>query len=54
MATMGKYCKAYSLKELRKFSHWTEHVENIKKEKKDIDGKEVEVKRELTAIPSPK
>jgi hypothetical protein len=48
MATMGKYCKAYSLKKLRQFSQWTECVENSKKEKKQIDGKEVEINRELT------
>jgi len=45
---MGKYCKAYSLKKFREFSQWTEQVENVRKEKKQVDGKEVEVKRELT------
>lgn len=48
MATMGKYCKAYSLKKLLKFSKWTEHIENARKEMKEVDGKEVEVDRELT------
>jgi len=48
MATMGKYCKAYSLNKLRKFSQWSERVENLRKERKELDGKEVEVKRELT------
>lgn len=48
MATMGKYCKAYSLKKLRQFSQWTGNVENTRKEKKESDGKEVEVKREIT------
>ncbi|MGH7998035.1 MAG: hypothetical protein ACREPR_01000 [Brasilonema sp.] len=48
MATMGKYCKAYSLLKLRQFSLWTEHAENTRKEKKEVDGKEVEVNRELT------
>ncbi|MBP5972980.1 hypothetical protein HW132_09590 [Brasilonema sp. CT11] len=48
MATMGKYCKAYSLKKLRQFNHWTEHSENTRKEKQQVDGQEVEVKRELT------
>jgi hypothetical protein len=48
MATMGKYCKAYSLKKLREFSQWTERSENTRKENKEIDGKEVEVRRELT------
>ena len=48
MATMGKYCKAYSLKKLRQFSQWTERAENSRKEKKQIDGKEVEINRKLT------
>ena len=49
MATMGKYCKAYSIKKLREFSAWTEKAENARKEKqKGADGKEVEVTRTLT------
>ena len=49
MATMGKYCKAYSVKKLREFSGWTERAENARKEKqKGADGKEVEVTRILT------
>ncbi len=48
MATMGKYCKAYLLKDLRQFSQWTEQVENVRKEKKQVDGKEVEFERQLT------
>lgn len=48
MATMGKYCKAYSLKKLRQFDQWTENLENTRKEKQQVDGKEVEVKRVLT------
>jgi len=48
MTTIGKYCKAYSLKKLREFSQWNERIENIKKEKKQISGKEVDVPRELT------
>lgn len=45
---MGKYCKAYSLKKLREFSQWTERAENTRKEKQEVDGKEVEVNRVLT------
>ncbi len=41
MAIMGKYCKAYSLKKLREFSPWPERVENVRKEKNEVD-------RELT------
>jgi len=48
MATMGKYCKAYSLKKLRQFSNWTEKAENVRTEKQEANGEEVEVKRTLT------
>ena len=48
MATMGKYCKAYLLKKLREFSQWSEYARETKQEKKLIDGKEVEVERNLT------
>ncbi|NJN14048.1 MAG: hypothetical protein HC836_32270 [Richelia sp. RM2_1_2] len=48
MAIMGKYCKAYLIKNLRQFEQWTENLENTRKEKQEIDGKEVEVKRVLT------
>lgn len=47
MPVMGKYCKAYSLKKLRQFSQWAVHAENTRKEKQEVDGKEVEVSREL-------
>ncbi|MCC5624716.1 hypothetical protein [Nostoc sp. CHAB 5715] len=48
MATMGKYCKAYSLKKLREFSQWIEYAENTRKENKSVEGKSVEINRELT------
>jgi hypothetical protein len=48
MATMGKYCKAYPLKKLRQFRQWIENSENTRKEKQEIDGKEIEVQRILT------
>jgi hypothetical protein len=44
---MGKYCKAYELKELRKYAGWSEKPENARKEKQEVDGKEVEVQLEL-------
>ena len=47
MATMGKYSKAYLIKNLRQFEQWSENSENTRKEKQEIDGKEVEVKRVL-------
>jgi hypothetical protein len=48
MAIIGKYCKAYPLKQLRQFSQWHEKTENTKTETKDVDDQEVEVNRELT------
>ena len=47
MATMGRYCKAYLLKQLRAYSGWTENAENARAEKQEVDGKEVEVRRTL-------
>ena len=47
MGKMGKYCKAYSVGRLREFNQWKENLQNTRKEKKQIDGKEVEVNREL-------
>ena len=48
MKKMGKYCKAYYLSKLRQYSGWTEHRENARPKKEQVDGKEVEVQRELT------
>jgi hypothetical protein len=48
MAKMGRYCKAYPITRLREFSGWTEDAQNARPEKKGLDGKEVEVARELT------
>jgi hypothetical protein len=47
MAVMGKYCKAYLAKQLREYQGWSENAANVRKEKKDVDGKEVEVERTL-------
>ena len=44
---MGKYCKAYLAKQFREYPSWSEKKENVRKEKKEVDGKEVEVEREL-------
>jgi hypothetical protein len=46
MGKMGNYCKAYPVERFREFSGWSENVENWRKEKKEVDGKEVEVTRE--------
>jgi hypothetical protein len=47
MAEMGKYCKAYLAKQFREYPGWTENAANVRKDKKDVDGKEVEVERVL-------
>src|SRR5262247_903190 len=47
MAKEWNYCKAYPVEYFRKFSFWTENLENLRKEKKKIDGKDVEVRRTL-------
>jgi hypothetical protein len=48
MAKMGSYCKAYPVEMFRAFSGWEENPQNLRKEKKEIDGKEVEERRELS------
>jgi len=45
---MGKYCKAYLAQSFRAYPGWKENKENVRKEKKEVDGKEVEIERELT------
>ncbi len=37
MATMGKYCKAYLVKDFRKYPAWTEKLENLRKVIQDGD-----------------
>ena len=49
MATTGRYCKAYTVARYREFSRWSENAENARKKKITLDGKEVDVPRELTA-----
>ena len=48
MSEMGKYCKAYSVKQFREFSQWQEKSENARLKQQDVDGSKVEVKRSLT------
>ena len=48
MAQMGKYCKALPVRRLREFSGWIERSENVRKDKQQVDGKEVEIQRALT------
>lgn len=48
MPIMGKYCKAYLLKDMRKFSQWNKYANEIEIEKKIVDDKEIEVEKNLT------
>ena len=48
MSEMGRYCKAYPIQRLRAFPGWSEKSENTRKEKKEVDGQEVEAPRVLT------
>ena len=48
MATMGKYCKAYHARSFRAYQNWTENRDNLRKTRENVDGKEVEVPRQLT------
>jgi hypothetical protein len=44
---MSNYCAAYEARNFRKFPGWTENEANVRKEKQDVGGKEVEVERKL-------
>jgi len=48
MAKMGKYCKAFQITRFREFGEWSENRQNARKEKRQVDGKEVDVTRDLT------
>ena len=47
MPKMGKYCKAYPIERFREFSAWGENLENLRREKSEVNGKEVEAPRTL-------
>jgi hypothetical protein len=47
MSKMGKYCKAYIVRDFRQFQGWAENARNLIKEKKQVDGKEVDEERDL-------
>lgn len=48
MATIGRYCKAYPITQLRAFGGWQERPENARREILELEGKEIEQVRELT------
>ncbi len=45
---MGKYCKAYHLGDMRKYRKWNENPKNARKEKKEVNGEEIEGARTLS------
>jgi hypothetical protein len=47
MAIVGKFCKAYQLREFRGFQGWKEDAHNARKVLKVIDGEAQEVERQL-------
>jgi hypothetical protein len=48
MTTLGKYCKAYPLAQLRQFAGWKEKAENARTVIKEVNGEMVTMTRELT------
>lgn len=48
MPTLGKFCKAYPLHQLRQFTGWQEKAENARMIRKIVDGETVEMPRNLT------
>src|SRR5262249_55250338 len=47
MKKMGKYCKAYQVKDFRQFSGWNGNAQNPGNDSEQIDAKEDEDKAEL-------
>ncbi len=47
MGTMGRYCKSYSLKNLREFGGWIEKAEQARKENRIVNGNSIEAPRPL-------
>lgn len=45
---MGKFCKAYYLKDFRKFSKWSEERNNLSQEKRESDSQVDEISKEFT------
>src|SRR5262249_6092977 len=44
---MGSYCKAYPIKRFRQFSEWSENLQNLRKETKEINAEARPTTREL-------
>ncbi|HYO62472.1 MAG TPA: hypothetical protein VER08_02330 [Pyrinomonadaceae bacterium] len=47
MKRVGSYCKAYPLESLRRFEGWREDARRLRKERRQVEGTEVETEREL-------
>ncbi len=47
MPTMGRYCKAYPVAQLRGYPGWWERAENMRSEAVEQDGREVRQRRQL-------
>jgi len=45
MALNSLYCKAYRVGAFRQYPKWTESVQNLRKIRKVVDGKEIEEER---------
>jgi hypothetical protein len=41
MAEMGNYCKAYHVSSLRKYKEWKENTNDLRGEKKYVNGQEI-------------
>jgi hypothetical protein len=47
MPTMGRYCKAFPLASLRRFSEWNENASNARTEVQEQDGRQLLAPRPL-------
>lgn len=48
MSEMGRYCKAYLLKDLRSFSEWKENFKNVPHRENNTDEQAIDITSELT------
>lgn len=48
MSTLGKYCRAYPLCQLRQFPGWVERADGARKIRTEVDGEIIEKLRVLT------
>jgi len=48
MKKMGRYCKAYPVKQFRQFSQWSEQLQNTRLDSSDTDNQQPKIPRRLT------